>query len=62
MISSVGYLLTLGWGLIGGLIYLCYRPSEHARLREIKAEVRAFEHTVAEEEIALEVAAEKNER
>ena len=62
MISSVGYLLTLGWGLIGGLIYLCYRPSEHARLREIKAEVRAFEHTVAEEEIALEAAARKEAR
>ncbi|MGB8168997.1 MAG: lysylphosphatidylglycerol synthase transmembrane domain-containing protein [Chthoniobacteraceae bacterium] len=59
MISSVGYLLTLGWGLIGGLIYLFYRPSEHARLGEIKAEVRAFEHTVAEEEIALEASSDK---
>ncbi len=59
MISSVGYLLTLGWGLVGGLVYLFYRPSEHARLREIKAEVRAFEHTVAEEEIAMETSGEK---
>ncbi len=58
MISSVGYLLTLAWGLIGGIIYMFYRPSEHARLREIKAEVRAFEHAVAEEEIAHEAAAE----
>jgi hypothetical protein len=56
MISSVGYFLTLGWGLIGGVIYMFYRPSEHARLREIQAEVRAFEHSVAEEEIAHEAA------
>lgn len=62
MISSVGYLLTLGWGLVGGVIYLIYRPSEHARLREIQAEVSAIEHTVAEEEIALETAAEQKER
>ena len=39
LISSTGYLLTLVWGLIGGVIYMFYRPSEHARLREIKAEV-----------------------
>jgi uncharacterized protein (TIRG00374 family) len=62
IISSVGYLLTLAWGLIGGILYLGYRPSEHARLREIKAEVRAFEHTVAAEEIALETADEEGER
>jgi uncharacterized membrane protein YbhN (UPF0104 family) len=53
-ISSTGYLLTLAWGLIGGLIYLCYRPSEHARLRDIREEVRQLEHEVAEEEVAIE--------
>jgi len=58
IISSVGYLLTLGWGVIGGVIYIFYRPSEHARLGEIRAEVRAEEHAVAEEEIALEEAAD----
>lgn len=52
--ASSGYLLTLGWGLLGGLIYLLYRPSDHARLREIRAEVRALEHELAEEEIAGE--------
>ena len=59
--SSVGYLLTLAWGLIGGVVYMLYRPSEHARLREMKAEVRAFEHTVAEEEIAMETAVDEKE-
>ena len=59
VISSTGYLLTLGWGLIGGLCYLLYRPSEHAGLREITAEVTAFEHEVAAKELALESAATK---
>lgn len=52
--ASSGYLITLACGLIGGLIYICYRPSEHARLREIRAEVRAMEHRLAEEEVARE--------
>ena len=56
VISSTGYLLTLVWGIIGGVIYLMYRPSEHARLREIRAEVAKAEHSVAEEEIAIETA------
>ncbi len=54
VISSTGYLLTLFWGLIGALIYMSYRPSEHRRLAEMTEEVAAFEHGVAEEEIALE--------
>lgn len=53
-ISSAGYLLTLAWGLLGGLVYLCYRPSEHARMRDIRAGVRQFEHEVAEERLAQE--------
>jgi hypothetical protein len=50
-ISSAGYLLTLFWGLVGGLIYLCYRPSEHARLRKIREDVRHLEHEMAEQEV-----------
>jgi uncharacterized protein (TIRG00374 family) len=53
-ISSMGYLLTLAWGLVGGLIYMFYRPSEHARMGDIRAEVRELEHVLAQEEIALE--------
>ncbi|MEO8352344.1 MAG: lysylphosphatidylglycerol synthase transmembrane domain-containing protein [Chthoniobacteraceae bacterium] len=53
-ISTTGYVLTLAWGLIGGLMYLAYRPSKHARLRDIRSEVKEFEHEVAEREIALE--------
>ena len=34
--ASTGYLLTLAWGVIGGVVYLFYRPSEHARMREMR--------------------------
>jgi len=59
LISSTGYLLTLVWGILGGAIYLLYRPSEHARLREIRAAVATAEHAVAEEELAIEAAEQK---
>ncbi|MEO7317460.1 MAG: lysylphosphatidylglycerol synthase transmembrane domain-containing protein [Chthoniobacteraceae bacterium] len=54
IISSTGYILTLFWGLVGAAIYLAYRPSEHARLREMRQEVAAAEHTAAELELARE--------
>jgi uncharacterized protein (TIRG00374 family) len=53
-ISSMGYLMTLAWGLVGGAIYMFYRPSEHARMKTIRAEVRELQHEIAEEKIALE--------
>ncbi|HSI12956.1 MAG TPA: lysylphosphatidylglycerol synthase domain-containing protein, partial [Chthoniobacter sp.] len=56
LISLTGYFLTFFWGLIGGVIYLFYRPSEHARLRDIRSKVSEIEHTMAEEEVALETA------
>jgi hypothetical protein len=51
LISSAVYFLMFIWGLIGGVIYLFYRSSDHARLGEIKTEMAAFKHTIAEEEI-----------
>ncbi len=59
IMSTTGYALNIVWGLLGGLLYLFYRPSEHARMREMRTEVSTLEHTVAEEEIALETAAKK---
>jgi len=59
LISSTGYFLTFFWGLVGGVVYLFYRPSEHARLREIRSEVATLEHAVAEEEVAMEIAREE---
>lgn len=60
--SSAGYLLTLAWGLLGGLIYIFYRPSEHARLKQIRSEVREMEHRLAEEEVAIETQAHRPPR
>ncbi len=59
VISSLGFLLSATWGALGGLIYIVYRPSEHARMASIRAEVAALEHTVAESERAMEVAGEE---
>lgn len=63
IMSSTGYLLTLAWGLVGGVIYIFYRPSEHSRMGEMRREVAEFEHEVAVKELALEEAAEaENQR
>lgn len=59
LMSTTGFALSLVWGLFGGLLYLFYRPSGHARLAEMRAEVATLEHAVAEEEIALETAEEE---
>lgn len=59
VISLTGYSIMLVWGLIGGALYLFYRPSEHARLREIRSEVASLEHAVAEQEVAMEIAKEE---
>ncbi len=42
--------MVLFWGLVGGIIYLFYRPSEHAKLSDIRNEVEELEHKVAESE------------
>jgi len=60
VISSTGYLITLMWGLFGGVLYMIYRPSKHPKLREMRAEVGAFEHDVAAQEIAIELAEESD--
>ncbi len=54
VIAFTGFLLTLFWGLVGGVFYVGYRPSEHRRLGEISEEIAAFEHQVAEGELADE--------
>ena len=62
VISSTGFVLTAVSGAIGGALYLFYRPSEHARLGEIQAEVAQLEHAVAETEIAIEEEEEESQR
>lgn len=57
--SSIGFLLTAMWGGVGGLLYLFYRPSEHAKVTHITEEVAAVEQAVVEAEIALETGVEE---
>ena len=49
VISLTGFAIVLFWALIGGVIYLFYRPTEHARLADIRHDVAALEHEIAEE-------------
>ncbi len=56
LISSTGFAATAVWGVVGGLLYLIYRPTEHVRLDQISEEVAELEHHVAEDEIAEEEA------
>ena len=62
VISSTGFVLTAVSGAIGGALYLFYRPSEHARLGQIQAEVAQMEREVAETEIAIEEEEEESQR
>jgi len=50
VISLTGAAIVLFWGLLGGVVYLFYRPSEHARLSVIEHDVEELEHEVAESE------------
>jgi len=47
-ISILGASMVLFWGLCGGVIYLFYRPSEHAKLADIQREIGGLEHDIAE--------------
>jgi len=49
-VSLTGFIIILFWGVIGGVIYLFYRPSEHAKLSEIQDAVHKIEHEIAKHE------------
>ncbi len=46
MISITGFLMTVFWGLVGGLVYLAYRPSGGLHLEEMEEEVSALEESI----------------
>ena len=43
MISITGFLMVVFWGLVGGCVYLVYRPTGGLRLDEVQDEVQAIE-------------------
>jgi hypothetical protein len=49
-ISLTGFAVLVFWAVIGGVVYLFYRPSEHAKLSDIAQEVQELEHKIAEAE------------
>ena len=53
-ISLTGYFILILWSMAGGVVYLFYRPTEHARLKEMDQEVTQLEHQIAESEEAAE--------
>lgn len=46
MISITGFLITVFWGLVGGAVYLAYRPSGGIHIKEIDEEVEAIEESI----------------
>ena len=48
-ISILGAAIVLFWGLLGGIVYLFYRPSDHARLGVMRSAVSTLEHEIVEE-------------
>jgi uncharacterized protein (TIRG00374 family) len=46
MISITGFMMTVFWALVGGCIYLVYRPSGGIHLKEVEEEVEAVEDSL----------------
>jgi len=46
MISMTGFMMTVFWALIGGIVYLMYRPSGGIHLKEVEEEVEAVEESI----------------
>lgn len=49
MISITGFTLMVFWGLVGGLIYLAYRPSGGLHMKELEHEVEEIEEKIERE-------------
>jgi len=47
-LSITGWMLSACWGMIGGVIFLLYRPSDHAKMLEAELQVHELGHEIAE--------------
>ena len=54
LISLTGFSLAVAWGLIGGIIYLTYRPGDggSASLGELESQIVEVEHEIEIDEKA----------
>lgn len=50
IMSLTGFMVMAFWAAVGGVVYLLYRPSEHARLSEIEHEVEEIEEKITHAE------------
>ena len=46
MISITGFLIVVFWGLVGGCVYLVYRPTGGLHLEEVQDDVHAVEESI----------------
>jgi len=46
MISMTGFLITVFWGLMGGIVYLLHRPEGGVKISEMEEEVESLEKTI----------------
>jgi glycosyltransferase 2 family protein len=46
MISITGFLIVVFWGLVGGCVYLVYRPTGGLHLHDMQEEVHAIEESI----------------
>ena len=52
MISITGFLMIVFWGLVGGCVYLVYRPSGGLHLHEVQEQVHAVEESIEEQGVS----------
>lgn len=50
LVSLTGFMVVVAWSAIGGLVYLFYRPSDHAKISEIESEVSTLEEKIAQQD------------
>ena len=49
MISILGFVMIVFWGVVGGFVYLAYRPSGGLHIKEMEKEVEAVEEAIEKE-------------
>lgn len=49
MISITGFMMTVFWALVGGVVYLFYRPTGGIHLADIEEEVEAVERSIEDQ-------------
>lgn len=46
MISLLGFMIIVFWGIVGGMVYLAYRPSGGLHIKEVEEQVESVEESI----------------